>query len=234
MYNAQKPEQNELPSTGKLVVSTLVAFVVAMLVLITVIMPAEYGIDPTGVGRMLGLKEMGDIKTSLAAENQADNQKTAQSTDSLPASPEPVMKAQPVDKPETVAQSNMIKVSTAAVTQAPAPVKVAQKPAMPSDQRIITLANGAAAELKLMMDKGAKVSYRWKSEGGRVNYDTHADNATTSYYGYSKGRNVPGDEGQLVAAFDGSHGWFWRNRSGQEVTITLDVQGDYQGIKRVK
>ena len=25
----------------------------------------------------------------------------------------------------------------------------------------------------------------------------------------------------MIAAFDGSHGWFWRNRSGAPVTITL-------------
>ena len=29
---------------------------------------------------------------------------------------------------------------------------------------------------------------------------------------YTKGRGVAGDKGVLTAAFDGDHGWFWRNR----------------------
>ena len=37
----------------------------------------------------------------------------------------------------------------------------------------------------------------------------------------------------LVAAFDGKHGWFWRNRSSSEITITLKTSGDYEQIKRV-
>jgi len=33
--------------------------------LILFILPAEYGADPTGIGELLGLKKMGEIKTSL-------------------------------------------------------------------------------------------------------------------------------------------------------------------------
>jgi hypothetical protein len=34
------------------------------MLLITIVMPSEYGIDPTGMGRLLGLKQMG-IKRSF-------------------------------------------------------------------------------------------------------------------------------------------------------------------------
>ena len=40
-------------------------------------------------------------------------------------------------------------------------------------------------------------------------------------------------EGVLEAAFDGRHGWFWRNRIKGAVTVTLRTDGDYQDIKRV-
>lgn len=36
--------------------------------MVTVVLPAELGIDPTGIGQVLGLKEMGDTKVSLAKE----------------------------------------------------------------------------------------------------------------------------------------------------------------------
>ena len=39
---------------------------------VAVVLPAERGIDPTGIGAMLGLKEMGEIKMELAREAEAD------------------------------------------------------------------------------------------------------------------------------------------------------------------
>jgi hypothetical protein len=65
------PPVQPVPS-GKLFKSTLVALLVAGLLLVTVVLPAEYGIDPTGVGRPLGLTRMGEIKTRLAREAAAD------------------------------------------------------------------------------------------------------------------------------------------------------------------
>ncbi len=63
---------SELPSSGKLLRSTVIAAAVAALLLVTVVMPAEYGVDPTGIGRVLGLTEMGEIKAQLAKEVEAD------------------------------------------------------------------------------------------------------------------------------------------------------------------
>ncbi|HBC33778.1 MAG TPA: hypothetical protein DC045_05515, partial [Marinobacter adhaerens] len=62
----------ELPSTAKLIQSTIVAAIVALVLLVTVVMPAEYALDPTGAGRLLGLTEMGEIKEQLAEEAAAD------------------------------------------------------------------------------------------------------------------------------------------------------------------
>jgi hypothetical protein len=59
-------------SPRRLLRSTLIALAVAALLLVTVVLPAEYGIDPTGVGRVLGLTRMGEIKTRLAREAAAD------------------------------------------------------------------------------------------------------------------------------------------------------------------
>lgn len=43
------------PSKAKLALATLVALVVAALVLVTIVLPAEYDIDPLGTGAALGL-----------------------------------------------------------------------------------------------------------------------------------------------------------------------------------
>ena len=52
--------------------SVVIALAVALLLLFTVVLPAEYGIDPTGAGRVLGLTRMGEIKVRLAKEAAAD------------------------------------------------------------------------------------------------------------------------------------------------------------------
>jgi hypothetical protein len=46
------------PTRRSLLVSTSIAAVVAALALVVVILPAEYGIDPTGLGGVLGLSGM--------------------------------------------------------------------------------------------------------------------------------------------------------------------------------
>jgi len=51
---ASTPVPHNLPSLRTLAVASAIALVVATLVLVTAVLPAEYGIDPLGTGRMLG------------------------------------------------------------------------------------------------------------------------------------------------------------------------------------
>jgi len=71
------PNAMELPSTRQLNRATLIAAVVASVILVTTILPAEYGIDPTGVGSVLGLTPMGEMKRQQA---NADVEGTAAAT----------------------------------------------------------------------------------------------------------------------------------------------------------
>ena len=206
MYNAQKPAPSELPSTGRLLRSTAIAIAAAAALLVTVVLPAEYAVDPTGAGRLLGLTQMGKVKVALARE--AEQEVAAQGSEVAPATA-PVV-------PTSGARSS-----------APQPASVAK-----SEELTLTLAPDQAAEIKAEMRKGATVTYVWSTDGPKLNFDTHGDGAGISYHGYGKGSEVR-SEGVLTAAFDGSHGWFWRNRSGTPVTVTLRVNGDFARLKRV-
>lgn len=200
-----------LPSSATLLRSTLIAAAVAAVLLVTVVLPAEYAVDPTGVGRVLGLTQMGEIKMSLAAEAAAAEAAEAALSEGAGGTPAPTEPGP----------------TTAVVVDTVAP-------ALRSDVTTITLRPNEGKEVKLEMREGATVEYSWSVEGGVVNYDTHGDpwNAPREFYhGYGKGSGVPGHEGVLVAAFDGVHGWFWRNRTGGTVTITLRTEGDYQGVR---
>ncbi len=60
------------------------AVAVGALVVVTCVLPAEYGIDPTGVGRVFGLTPMGEFKRAVA-EEAAANRRAQQEADSLAA-----------------------------------------------------------------------------------------------------------------------------------------------------
>ncbi|MBV5704233.1 transmembrane anchor protein [Pseudomonas aeruginosa] len=222
MFNTKLPTLNELPSTAQLLRSTIIAAIIACALLVTVVMPSEYAIDPTGVGRALGLTQMGEVKIQLAEEARADE--AAAQTPTPP-------------RAETIATEPAVPATTPA---APAEVISApEQPAAPEQAALqhemsITLSPNQGAEVKLEMKQGAKVNYRWTANGGVVNYDTHGDpyNAPRDFY-HGYGRSTPEDSGVLEAAFDGKHGWFWRNRSNKPVTVTLRTQGEYISIKRV-
>ena len=55
---AQPPTAS--PSSASLLKATALAFVVAVLVLIVCVLPAEYGVDPTGIGARIGLTAMNE------------------------------------------------------------------------------------------------------------------------------------------------------------------------------
>ena len=227
MYNTDLPRRADLPSSAQLLKSTAIAAISAALLLVAVVLPSEYGIDPTGAGRALGLTAMGEIKQELAREAAAEAQAAA-----APApAPAPTSTEQPAAQPATApapAAAPAPSVASAASATADAAAR--------SDEVSVTLKPGEAAEYKLTMVEGAQVNFEWTTTGGGVNFDAHGDpvNAPRGFYhGSGKGRNSSGERGELVAAFDGTHGWFWRNRSGQTVTVTLKVSGAYSAIKRV-
>ncbi len=229
MYNANKPADVNLPSTKQLLISTVVALVAAFLILIIAILPAEYGIDPTGLGKKLSLTQMGEIKAQLAEEALQD-----QSLQGNSSQDKSNQNNASQDKANTVTKAEEQPLPAAPLNAAQAVSEsVSSKVAANSEQVSVTLKPGQAAEIKLAMKSAETVEFSWSVNVGHVNFDTHADNRKVKYHNYSKGKAVTQDKGQLTAAFDGMHGWFWRNRSKEQVTVTLDVSGDFTDIKRV-
>ena len=229
MYNTDLPKRADLPTTGKLLRSTALAALIAGGLLVTTVLPAEYGIDPTGIGRALGLTPMGEIKMSLAAEARAEERVATETAPAPPVAVAPTVRAEaapvPAPAPAPVAVATL---PPAAVAPTPAAAR--------QDTVTVTLKPGQGAEVKMTMNKDHRVRYEWASAGGPVNFYTHGDPYDAPkdfYHGYGKGRNELGSKGELVAAFDGKHGWFWRNRSGYDVTVTLKTQGEDARIERV-
>lgn len=198
MTDTRLPSVDDLPSPAQLLRSTLAAMVVAAGLLVTVVLPAEFAIDPTGMGRLLGLTQMGEVKIALAQDAEA-----APHTDLDDSADAPVLAATPEAAPSE---------ATREVT--------------------VTLEPDEAAEIKVDMLEGRTIAFEWETDGPRVNFDLHGDAPGIDYHRYTRGSDVR-VAGELVAAFDGAHGWFWRNRSGQTVNIVLRVRGDFTDVRRV-
>jgi len=207
MFNSQRPKMEDLPTNRQLLGATAFAMAASVVILTTIVLPSEYAIDPTGIGRALNLTQMGEIKAQLAREAATDAAAAASATApaALPAAQ--VADSQAAADPPTAAAR--------------------------SETMQVTLAPGEGAEIKAAMQKGARIAFNWSVDGGHVNFDTHADAPGISYHGYEKGQQSTGQQGELIAAFDGKHGWFWRNRSAGTVTVTLRVDGAYSELKRV-
>jgi len=195
MFNTHKPSENDLPTSSQLLKSTMVAICVGCGLLILFVLPAEYGTDPTGVGELLGLKKMGEIKTRLKQDFLKENL----------GAKDKLMAASEIGKENRDVMEFVI----------------------PPDEAI---------EIKLEMKKGSIAKYNWTTKNGGLNYNLHGDGQKNSqnYISYKKGRMTSSDSGEFKSEFDGYHGWFWRNRNNESVTITLETIGDYILIKQMK
>jgi hypothetical protein len=83
------PAGADLSSSGRLVRATLLAAALAAAMLVTVILPAEYGIDPTGIGRATGLYRAPVVATEPLSASAAGGNRSAALAGSLFKSPTP-------------------------------------------------------------------------------------------------------------------------------------------------
>lgn len=205
---------NENPAPrGRIWKALAVAAIVAAVVLITVVLPAEYGIDPTRIGRALGLTTMNqpadDAEPPLDAvidDLLADSENLQAASDADPRDPLPL----------------------------PNPA-ISQIEAAPAKTQTITIRLGfdEKTEVKAVLGKAKAIVYDWKVEGGEVYVDFHGhDPAKGDHYWvrYEEADGIKGRSGSLVSPFAGEHGWFWLNVSEEPITITLTVTGYFDKL----
>lgn len=206
-----------LPSTRQLLKATAVAMGVASLLLVTAILPAEYGIDPTGIGSRLGLGVLASTAdaTELAAPTPADSASTHDAANVALAR----------NAIAAFGESEGQSLDAGAVSLGDALLR--------QDTLSVTLPPGKGTEIKAHMKAGAGMVFRWSATAD-VAVDMHgerpdAKNAWTSYAVESAQREA---SGTFVAPFDGTHGWYWKNRGTAPVTVEIAVTGFQQDLYR--
>lgn len=211
MNDIAHQNSNELPSTKTLLKATAAAIVIAAVTLVTFVLPAEYGIDVTGLGTRLGLTAMSAGAPEVAPLPE-------QTVEEEPAT-DPVPDSAPVVEQTFSALT--------AVWKSPAAYR--------TDEMSLTLKPDEGAEIKAKMRAGERFVFTWTAEGGVVNFDMHGEElgaAKDEFTSYWKGRAQTQGHGAFVAPFDGTHGWYWRNRGNQPVTVRVRTSGFYEQLFR--
>ena len=219
MNETDNQESQSAPSQGNLLKGALLALVAAAVVTVLFVLPAEFGVDPTGIGAKLGLLDLAD--TAESAENDGASGGSTIVEGTWPGIPEEF----DFYEPEILGD----------------PYSRTQAAKFRSDTITIELDVGEQTEYKAIMQQGEAFVYHWKLEKGIVYTDFHADpgeNAAAAgypdqyYIRYAESETAE-SSGSLVAPFDGNHGWYWLNIEEEPITITLEVHGYYDRIEEL-
>lgn len=196
-----------LPSRAATLRRLAFSLVAAAVLLVLFVLPAEYGLDPTGLGNRLGL-------TALKHKD----------------APAPT---QTVALQDVVGGNEGLTTVTVGDGRNPVPlpnpaVHQAQDGAPVTETKKIYLGVDDKTEIKAQLQKGKMVLYSWSVDGGKVYVDFHGHDPSLGekfWVRYEEADGISARNGSLVAPFTGQHGWYWMNVSDKPVTITLTVTG---------
>jgi hypothetical protein len=196
------------PSGKRIAVSVVVAAAVAGLILITVVLPAEYNIDPTGIGRALDLTALSEPSRTLEITDVLGGNEAVREVE-IPDFGEPV------PLPNTAIYQDQ---------EQPPQTRTMQ----------ITIPPEKQTEIKTVLGKSKVIQYSWQADRGTVYCDFHGHDPAAGdqfFVRYREHQEGSSANGSLVAPFDGEHGWYWLNYNDFPVTITLTVTGFFDEIK---
>ena len=172
-------ENLSVQSTRTLVKALLVAVVLATVIFVSFVLPAEYNIDPTGIGESLGLTILaGSAEPALGIPDLSD------------------------------------------------------EPGYREDQTMVAIPANSGLEYKFALQQYGKLVYEWSSGDNNLYFDLHGEpeGDTTGYFESFAAATSNEMKGSITAPFAGSHGWYWRNGSDEDVYVHLKTEGSYEII----
>ena len=204
-------DTNKQPVMGKkqLLKSIVIALFIGVLVLLTAVLPAEYGMDPLGTGKLFGFGKLyqDDSEKSKAETSILNFEKIKLEKLGSPASvPKPIEVNNSAPETQFSLREDTIQVSVPA---------------------------GKGLEYKFKMLKYGSVKYEWVTDQGIVYIDFHGEvkqahppeNVFYESYTLAYSNNMAGT---FTAPFEGKHGWYFRNESNEDIVVTLRLKGQYE------
>jgi len=199
--------------TKKIVIATFAALLLGSIIVVCAVMPAEYGIDPTGLGKQIGFDK-------LYQPNEKNTVTSLPGT--VTQSAIKVLKLEGGgSEPEVIAPDE---------ASYPAPAKQYEER---SDSVQVSLKAGKGLEYKVKMLKYGRLKYEWLTSNGIVYADFHGDVKQANppkdiyyeSYAIAYSNNMIGN---LLTPYEGRHGWYFKNMTGSDITISIRLKGQYQ------
>ena len=190
-----------LPTLPQLFKATALALVVAGAILVTIVLPAEHGIDPTGIGKTLGLTV---LNNGQGATSNSSGENVVATAVAIPLAPAATTL--------TSKQGTLYRTDTQ---------KIILQPGEGLEYKT-RLEKGAALIYSWKTQQGEKINHEFHGEPLNAKADV--------YESYILEKQVSESGGTLIAPFTGTHGWYWRNKNTTPVTVTLNASGFYAEI----
>lgn len=192
----------------KIIKAIVIALTIAGILLVTAVLPAEYGIDPTGAGKAFGFSRLYIPEDSTISQTN-------------------ILQTFPLIKMEKAGSSPEVKRPPEADNPPPAN-QLAER----EDSVQVTVPAGKGLEYKIYMLKHGKMKYEWTVNKGAVYFDFHGEVKQSTpvkdvyfeSYTIAYSHNMVGT---FLAPFEGKHGWFFRNNGDTDVIVTLRLKGQY-------
>ncbi|HIP26194.1 MAG TPA: hypothetical protein EYG80_00880 [Flavobacteriaceae bacterium] len=209
MTSQNQPILNKM----QLVKSVIIALLISGIVFITAVLPAEFGIDPLGTGKLFGFERLyQEDKPITKGENKKE-------TSILNFKK---LKMEKLGSPKDVAKP----------IEANNPTPKEQYPQREDTIKVIVPAK-KGIEYKFKSLKHASIKYEWSTDKGIVYIDFHGEvkqenpskNVFYESYTLAYSNNKAGT---LTTPFEGKHGWYFRNETNEEIIVTLKLKGQYQ------
>jgi hypothetical protein len=150
----------------------------AALALVLFVLPAEYDIDPTGAGELMGIKGMAGYSVAALSKQSGIYHR---------------------------------------------------------DSVTFPLAPFESVEYKYALEQGQSMVFTWQGMSAsndpqtELIFDMHSEEKGTDpkdSVTFDIGR-AGSAHGSFVAPFDGIHGWYWENRTGEDIVVKLVTTGFY-------
>lgn len=199
---------------NKIIKAIALSLVIGAIILVGAVLPAEYGIDPTGAGKVLGFSKLYIPEDTETSSNTFEG---AVSNTYFP-----------LIKLEKAGSDSSVERPIEADNPPPAE-QFEQK----EDSVQVIVPAGKGVEFKINMLKYGTMKYEWTTTNremlyfdfhGEVKQETEVKDVYFESYTMANSNNMVGT---FLAPYEGKHGWFFRNNSNTDVVVNLRLKGHY-------
>lgn len=195
----------------QILTATFAALVLGAFLFVAAVLPAEYGSDPLGTGKLFGFSRL------YQAEALADV--------AMIEAGDP--KAFPVLKKEDLGSDPEVPMPKEAQNPPPA-----SQYAERQDSLTVRVPAGKGIEYKVKVLKFGSLKYEWTTDQGVLYSDFHGEvkEATPPKEEFFLSYTIAYSNnliGTFLAPYEGRHGWYFKNRTEKDIVVSLRLSGQY-------